>query len=77
MAERHYVVSRFGSGWVFTNGSYRSSLFGTPGMAAEIARTAASRAHRAGDDTRVLIDAGEGVRTVWRRSDGQAANTPG
>jgi hypothetical protein len=79
MTERHYVVSRSGTGWVYTHGTYRSSLFGSVGMAAEIARTAATRAHREGDDTRVMVDTGEGPRTLWRKVPvaAQAANTPG
>lgn len=66
MTERHYMIMRQGPGWVFTIGGYRSSLFGTPQMAADVARAAARRAHRKGDDTRVVVTGADGVRTIWR-----------
>jgi hypothetical protein len=74
MAERHYVIERQGAGWVFTIGEFRSSLFGTPGMAADVARTAAKRAHRDGDDTRILFSGEEGRRTIWRHASQVAAS---
>ena len=68
MTERRYVVSREGNGWVYTVGGYRSGLFGSAVIAATIARTAAERAHRRGDDTQVELALGAERRPLWRKA---------
>lgn len=68
MTERHYVIRRSGNGWVYALGDYRSSLFGTPGLAAEIARAAATRAHQRGDHTTVEVDLGAERCVLWRKA---------
>ncbi len=68
MTERHYVIRRSGSGWVYCVGDYHSSLFGTVVLAAEVARAAATRAHQRGDHTSVEVDLGIERRVVWRKA---------
>lgn len=76
MTHRQYLVTRDGAGWIFTVGGYRSSLFGTAAMAADIALTAARKAHRSGDDTRVLMDRGDGEKILWRSGEAATSDPP-
>ncbi len=68
MTERHYVIRRAGNGWVYSVGEYCSSLFGSAVLAAEVARTAAARAHQRGDLTSVEVDLGVERRVLWRKA---------